>query len=163
MLNPATAEFWVLIAFLIFFGILIWKGVPALIGKSLDQRAAAIRNELDEARRLREEAQQLLADYQRKTREAEDEAKSIVEAAKHEAEVLAAETRKALAEQVERRTKTAEEKIARAEAQALSDVRAAAVDLAVKASEGILRAKLAGEAGTALVDSAIRDLKGKLN
>ena len=163
MLNPAAAEFWVLIAFLIFMGILVWKGVPALIGKALDNRAAGIRAELDDARRLREEAQQLLADYQRKTREAEDEAKSIVEAAKREAENLAAETRKAMAEQVERRTKAAEEKIARAEAQALADVRATAVDLAVKASEGILKAKLAGEAGTSLVDSAIRDLKGKLN
>jgi F-type H+-transporting ATPase subunit b len=163
MLNPAAAEFWVLIAFLIFVGILVWKGVPALIGKALDDRAAAIRAELDDARRLREEAQQLLADYQRKTREAEDEAKSIVEAAKREAESLAAETRKAMAEQVERRTKAAEEKIARAEAQALADVRAAAVDLAVKASEGILKAKLAGEAGAALVDTAIRDIKGKLN
>ncbi len=163
MLNPAAAEFWVLIAFLIFMGILVWKGVPGLIGKALDQRAATIRNELDEARRLREEAQQLLADYQRKTREAEDDAKSIVEAAKREAESLAAETRKAMAEQVERRTKAAEEKIARAEAQALADVRAAAVDLAVKASEGLLKTKLSGEAGAALVDSAIRDLKGKLN
>jgi F-type H+-transporting ATPase subunit b len=163
MLNPATAEFWVLIAFLLFMAILVWKGVPGLIGKALDQRAATIRNELDEARRLREEAQQLLADYQRKTREAEDDAKSIVEAAKREAESLAAETRKAMAEQVERRTKAAEEKIARAEAQALADVRAAAVNLAVKASEGLLKTKLSGEAGSALVDSAIRDLKGKLN
>lgn len=163
MLNPATAEFWVLIAFLIFFGILLWKGVPGLIGKSLDDRAAAIRSELDEARRLREEAQQLLADYQRKTREAEDEAKSIVEAAKREAENVAAETRRALAEHVARRAKAAEEKIARAEAQAVSDVRAAAVDLAVKASESILKAKLAGEAATSLADAAIRDLKGKLN
>jgi F-type H+-transporting ATPase subunit b len=163
MLNPATAEFWVLIAFLLFMAILVWKGVPGLIGKALDQRAATIRNELDEARRLREEAQQLLADYQRKTREAEDDAKSIVEAAKREAESLAAETRKAMAEQVERRTKAAEEKIARAEAQALADVRAAAVNLAVKASEDLLKTKLSGEAGSALVDSAIRDLKGKLN
>lgn len=163
MLNPELPEFWVLISFLLFMAVLIWKGVPGLIGKALDQRAAGIRAELDDARRLREEAQQLLADYQRKTREAEDEAKSIVEAAKREAENLAAETRKALAEQVERRTKSAEEKIARAEAQALADVRAAAVDLAVKASEGLLKAKLTGEAGAALVDSAIRDLKGKLN
>ena len=102
MLNPALPEFWVLISFLLFVGLLVWKGVPGMIGKALDQRANAIRNELDEARRLREEAQQLLADYQRKTREAEDEAKSIVEAAKREAESLATETRKALAEQVER-------------------------------------------------------------
>lgn len=163
MLNPANPEFWVLISFLLFMAVVIWKGVPGLIGKALDQRAAAIRTELDEARRLREEAQQLLADYQRKAREAEDEAKSIVDAARREAEALASETRKALAEQVERRTKSAEEKIARAEAQAVSDVRAAAVNLAVKASEAILKAKIAGEAAVSLADDAIRDLKSKLN
>jgi F-type H+-transporting ATPase subunit b len=163
MFNPAYPEFWVLISFTLFVLVLIWKGVPGLIGKALDKRAAAIRTELDEARRLREEAQQLLADYQRKSREAEDEAKSIVETAKREAERLAADTRKALAEQVERRTKAAEEKIARAEAQAVSDVRAAAVDLAVKASESILKSKIAGDAATSLTDAAIRDLKGKLN
>jgi F-type H+-transporting ATPase subunit b len=163
MLNPELPEFWVLISFLLFMAVLIWKGVPGLIGKALDQRAAGIRAELDDARRLREEAQQLLADYQRKTREAEDEAKSIVETAKREAEMLASETRKALAEQVARRAKAAEEKIARAEAQAVSDVRAAAVDLAVKASESVLKAKLAGEGAASLTDAAIRDLKSKLN
>jgi F-type H+-transporting ATPase subunit b len=163
MLNPELPEFWVMISFLLFALVLIWKGVPGLIGKALDQRAAGIRAELDDARRLREEAQQLLADYQRKTREAEDEAKSIVETAKREAEMLASETRKALAEQVARRAKAAEEKIARAEAQALSDVRAAAVDLAVKASESVLKAKLAGETAVSLTDAAIRDLKSKLN
>jgi F-type H+-transporting ATPase subunit b len=163
MLNPELPEFWVLISFLLFMLVLIWKGVPGLIGKALDKRAAGIRAELDDARRLREEAQQLLADYQRKTREAEDEAKSIVETAKREAEMLASETRKALAEQVARRAKAAEEKIARAEAQAVADVRAAAVDLAVKASESVLKAKLAGEAAASLTEAAIRDLKGKLN
>lgn len=163
MFDPAQPDFWVLISFLLFCGILVWKGVPGLVGKALDKRATVIRTELDEARRLREEAQQLLADYQRKTREAEDEAKSIIEAAKREAENLASETRAALDEQVQRRTKAAEEKIARAEAQALADVRAAAVDLAAKASESILKSKLAGEGGASLVDTAIRDLKGKLN
>ncbi|WP_439542178.1 F0F1 ATP synthase subunit B family protein [Hyphomicrobium sp.] len=163
MLNPAYPEFWVLLSFLLFVGLLIWKGVPGIVGRTLDARANAIRTELDEARRLRDEAQQLLADYQRKAREAEGEAKSIIDAAKREAESLAAETRRALTEQVERRTKAAEEKIARAEAQAISDVRAAAVDLAVKASETILQAKMAGEAGGSLTETAIRDLKGKLN
>jgi len=163
MLNPEYPEFWVLISFLLFVALLIWKGVPGLIGKALDERGAAIRTELDEARRLREEAQQLLADYQRKAREAEDEAKSIIETAKHEAERLAAETRKALAEQVERRTKAAEEKIARAEAQAVSDVRAAAAELAVQASERLLRSKISGDAASSLADASINDLKGKLN
>ena len=163
MLNPAYPEFWVMISFALFMLVLIWKGVPGMIGKALDSRANAIRTELDEARRLREEAQQLLADYQRKAREAEDEAKSIVEAARREAENLATETRKALAEQVDRRTRAAEEKIARAEAQAVSDVRAAAVDLAVRASETILKEKISGGASASLTDAAIRDLKGKLN
>src|SRR6478609_9844198 len=123
--NP---EFWVLIAFLIFAGMLVSMKVPATVGKALDDRAAGIRKDLDDAARLRKEAEQLLTDYQRKAREAEAEAKSIIEAAKREAENLAAETKKALAESIERRTKLAEDKIARAEAQAVSEVRATAVD-----------------------------------
>ena len=107
--------------------------------------------------------QQLLADYQRKAREAGAEAKSIIEAAKREAENLAAETKKALDESIERRTKLAEDKIARAEAQAVSEVRATAVDVAVSAAETLLKAKLAGATATGLVEQSIRDLKGKLN
>lgn len=163
MLNPGYPDFWVLISFILFIGVLIYYGVPGLIGKALDQRATAIRTELDEARRLRDEAQELLADYQRKAREAEDEAKTIVDQARREAEILAADTRKQLAEQVERRTKAAEEKIARAEAQAVSDVRAAAVDLAVAASERVLKSKVTGDTAASLTDAAIRDLKAKLN
>ena len=87
-----TPEFWVAVAFFGFVGLLIYYRVPAMIGKALDDRAEAIRQELDEARRLREEAQELLADYQRKTREAEEEAKAIVEQARREAEALSAET-----------------------------------------------------------------------
>lgn len=158
--NP---EFWVLVAFLIFVGMMVKAGVPALIGKALDDRADAIRKDLDEAARLRKEAEQLLADYQRKAREAEEEAKVIVETAKREAENVAAEARKSLTESLERRTKIAEEKIARAEAQAIGEVRATAVDAAVTAAERILSAKAGGSVGTGLVDQAIRDLKGKLN
>ncbi|HUS98228.1 MAG TPA: ATP F0F1 synthase subunit B, partial [Hyphomicrobiaceae bacterium] len=117
-------ETWVGVAFFIFVGLLIYYGVPKLIGKALDDRADAIRNELDEARRLREEAQSLLADYQKKAREAEDEAQGIIDQARREAEALAAETRNSLQESVVRRGKQAEEKIARAEAQALTEVRA---------------------------------------
>ena len=163
MFDPHHAEFWVLIAFILFVGVLIWKGVPGLIAAMLDARAAAIRTELDEARRLREEAQQLLADYQRKAREAEEEAKVIIEQAQREAQTLAAETRKTLTEQVERRTKSAEEKIARAEAQAVSEVRATAVDLAVAASERILKDRVKGPAADTLTQASIRDLSSKLN
>jgi F-type H+-transporting ATPase subunit b len=163
MFDPQHAEFWVLIAFLLFMGILLYYRVPKMIGASLDKRAETIRNELDEARRLREEAQALLADYQRRSREAEEEAKVIVEQAKREAEALAAETRKALSEQVERRTKVAEEKIARAEAQAVSEVRATAVDVAVAAAEKILKERVTGEAANTLAEQSIRALKGQLN
>jgi F-type H+-transporting ATPase subunit b len=151
-----SAEFWVGISFVAFLLILAYYKVPALIAKALDDRAAAIRKELDEARRLREEAQALLADYQKKHRNAGQEAEAIVEQARHEAQLYAQETRNALAETLERRTRQAEEKIARAEAQALDDVRAAAVDMAIAAAEKVLRENAAGAAGAALIDDTIR-------
>jgi F-type H+-transporting ATPase subunit b len=159
----AMAEFWVAVAFVAFLLILAYYKVPALIAKALDDRADAIRKELDEARRLREEAQSLLADYQRKHRNAGQEAEAIVEQARREAEAFSAETRKALAETVERRRRQAEEKIARAEAQAVEDVRAAAVDMAIAAAERILREKAAGPGGASLIDESIRTIKGRLN
>lgn len=163
MLDPGTAEFWVLVTFLIFMGIVFYLRVPALIAKALDKRADEIKTELDEARRLREEAQQLLADYQRKAREAEQDAKVIVEQARHEAEALAAETKKSLSENLARRTKLAEEKIARAEAQAVSEVRASAVEAAVGAAETILKERVSGNIAKGLIETSIKDLKGKLN
>ena len=163
MLNPQDPVFWTLIAMLMFIGIVMYFKVPAMIGKSLDARADAIRKELDDARRLREEAQQLLADYQRKSREAEEEAKGIIEQAKREAEALATETRRSLAEGLERRTKAAEDKIARAEAQALSEVKSAAVTAAIAAAESILKSKVAGGTATSLIDDSIKGLKGRLN
>ncbi|MDX2308949.1 MAG: F0F1 ATP synthase subunit B [Hyphomicrobium sp.] len=162
-LDPADTYLWIIIALVLFFALLAYLKVPEAIGKSLDQRADGIRKELDDARRMREEAQQLLADYQRRSREAEDEAKQIIAQAKREAEALAAETRKALSETVERRTKAAEEKIARAEAQALGEVKSAAVDAALTAAERILRAKVTGAEVAGLIDQSIRDIKGRLN
>lgn len=159
----ATAEFWVAAAFFGFIGVLVYYNVPSMIAKALDSRADAIRQELDEARRLREEAQQLLSDYQRKRREAEEEANAIIEQAKREAEALAAETRKSLQESLERRTKLAEEKIARAEAQALNEVRAAAVDSAIAAAERIIERKVTPEVNARLVDQSMSELKHKLN
>jgi F-type H+-transporting ATPase subunit b len=163
LLDPADTYFWAILALVIFFGILLYFKVPAAIAKTLDARADNIRKELDDARAMREQAQQLLADYQRRSREAEDEAKEIIAQAKREAETLAAETRRSLAETVERRTKSAQEKIARAEAQALSEVRAAAVDVAVATAEKILKGKLSGAEATGLIETSIRDLKGRLN
>jgi F-type H+-transporting ATPase subunit b len=159
----SLAEFWVAVAFVGFVAILLYYKVPALITKALDERAEAIRKELDEARRVREEAQALLADYQRKHGNVDEEAQAILEQARREAEALADETRASLKETLERRTKLAEEKIARAEAQAMEEVRAAAVDAAIAAAEKILREKMAGSAGAAYIDESIRELKGRLN
>ena len=158
-----TPEFWSAVAFFLFIGLLVYYKVPSQAAKWLDDRADAIRRELDEARRLREEAQQLLADYQIKSREAAEEAKVIIEQARREAEALGAETRKALKETLERRTKLAEDKIARAEAQALGEVRSAAVDAAIAAAERILKTKISAKTGANLIDQSIRDLKGRLS
>jgi len=163
MFDPNDPIFWVLVAFVAFIGLLIYYRAPSAVGKALDDRADAIRKELDEARKLREEAQTLLADYQRKLREAETEASSIIEHAKREAEALAADARKALAEGLERRTKLAQEKIARAELQALSEVRVTAVETALAAAHELLKTRAGGATGEALITQSISDLKGKLN
>ena len=162
-MNTRSAEFWVLVSFVAFVLIVLYYRVPQLIAKALDDRAEAIRKELDEARRLRAEAKSLLDDYRRKHRNAGQEAEAIVDLARREAEALAHETRERLGESLERRTRQAEEKIARAEAQAVDEVRTAAVDLAMAAAEKILREKASGAAGAALIDESIRGLKGRLN
>jgi len=157
------AEFWVAVAFVIFVGILVYVGVPKLLLKALDDRAARVQAELDEARRLKEEAQKLLAEYQGKQRQAETEAAAIIESAKAEAERIAAEAKAKLEEFVARRTKMAETKIAQAEAQAVADVRAAAADAAVSAAEKILTSSVKGKVADDLIARGIGDVKSKLN
>jgi len=159
----AKPEFWVALSFLLFIALLVYYKVPGMIAKALDDRADEIRRELDEARRLREEAQQLLVDYQRKAREAEEEAAAIVDEARRTAEALAAETRTSLKESLERRTRLAEEKIARAESQALAEVRAAAVDTSIAVAQRLLADKLKGDAGQKLVADGIGSVAGRLN
>lgn len=163
MFNPHDPTFWVLISFALFIGLLLYYSVPRMIGSTLDARADAIRSELDEARRLREEAEALLADYKTKALQAETEAKSIIEQAKRDAEALAKQSREALAETVARRAKMAEEKIARAESQAVAEVRASAVGVALTAAEKILKERTTGATATGLIEDSIRNLKGKLN
>jgi F-type H+-transporting ATPase subunit b len=156
-------EFWVAIGFLVFLGLMGWVGVHRTIGKSLDDRAARIKAELDEARRLRNEASALLAEYQRKRQDAEGEAQEIVAGAKAEAERLAIEAKARIEEFVARRTKMAETKIAQAETQAAADVRAAAAEAAVAAAEKILRQETKGELAGRLVARGIEDVGKKLN
>lgn len=156
-------EFWVAVAFVIFVGVLVRLGVPRLLASALDDRAARIKAELDEASRLRQEAQALLAEYQRRRTEADREADAIIVAAKDEAERLATDAKTKVEEFVSRRTKMAETKIAQAEAQALADVRAAAADAAVAAAEKILSETAKGKVGDDLIARGIADLKAKLN
>lgn len=157
------ATFWAFIALVIFLGIVIYLKVPGTLGSALDKRAAKIASDLEDARRLREEAQQLLAEYQRKRKEAEQEAASIVEAAKAEATQLVEEARQKTEEFVRRRSAMAEEKIAQAERDAVNDVRATAVDIATEAARKLLELKVDAKAGADLFKSSLNDLKAKLN
>ena len=157
------AEFWVAIAFLIFVGVLGYFGVHRMLIKGIDGRRDLIKAELDEARRLKAEAEALLAQYRRKQHEAKQEAQAIVAGAKAEAERLAAEAETKLEEFVARRTKMAESKIAQAEAQALADVRSAAAEAAVAAAETILTHTVKDKVADDLISKGIADLKGKLN
>src|SRR3546814_6728751 len=131
MLHDPT--FWVAVAFVVFAGLMVWKArQPVLDG--LDARAERIRAELDEAQRLREEAQKALAEYKRKQRDAAKEAEDLLANAKHEAELLRRQAAEDLKETLARREKAAIEKIAQAETQALQEVRAQAVDIAIAAT-----------------------------
>jgi F-type H+-transporting ATPase subunit b len=156
-------ETWVAIAFLCFLGLLAYVGAHRKIIDALDARQSRIKSELGEALRLREEAQALLAEFERKGREAETEAEGIIAGAKAEAERLASEAKSKAEDFVARRTKMAEAKIAQAEAQALADVRAAAAEAAVAAAEKILSLAAKGKVAEDLLARGIEDLKQKFN
>ena len=157
------APFWALFSLIVFVGLMIYLKVPGQMTGALDRRARSIRDELEQARRLREEAQALLADYQRRAREAEVEAEEIIDQARREAEALAVDARKRMEEYVAGRTKVAEQKIAQAEAQALQEVRALSAEVAISAAETLLSARTKGEAGGALIDKAIGEVRAKLH
>lgn len=156
-------ENWVALAFLCFIGLLIYLGAHRKLIAGIDQRQARIKSELDEARRLREEAQALLAEFERKGRQAETEAEAIIASAKTEAVRLAAEAKARTEDFVARRTKMAEAKIAQAEVQALADVRSAAADAAVAAAEKILAVAAKGKVAEDLLTRGIADIKQKFN
>ena len=156
-------EFWVAVSFFIFVGVVLYFGVHKKIAAVLDARAALIEKELEEARRLRDEAAKVLADYRRKEGETAKEAESIIALAAKEAEIFAAETRKSVKEHFDRRMKLAEEKIARAEADAVREVRSVAVDAAVAAAQTLIAEKLTPDRAEKLVSESIDTLKSKLN
>ena len=160
-LNSATI--WVFFAVLMFLILLGYFGIHKKIAASLDERADKIRTELDEAKSLREEAQALLASYQRKQKEAEEHAESIVKQARHDAEVMATNARKDLAERLERRAAQAEAKIVTAEAQAMAEVKAKAADLALNAAEKLIRSGTRPTDHASLVKDGIAQMGKVLN
>ena len=154
--------FFVAVAFVLFF-IIFGKKLGAAMGAMLDNRAQKISDEIEQATRLREEAQDLLASFEKKQHEALKEAAAIVSAAKEEAERLATEAAQQLESSLKRSEQLAKDRIAQAEAQAIAEVKAQAVSLAMDAAKRILESDLSGKKADALVDKAIQDLDGKLH
>ena len=157
----ADAEFWVLAAAVIFVAA-VWKPARKSVLGSLDERAARIRAELDEARRLRDEAEQLLAQYRQKEREGTAAAEAIIAHAREEAERIAAHSARDLEEALMRRQRLAEERIAQAEQKALDEIRSVAVDVAIGAAREVIVSQIDEERGAALLDAAIAALPQRL-
>jgi F-type H+-transporting ATPase subunit b len=157
-----NAEFWAIVALVIFVGVVIYLRVPRLINNTLDTQIRKIEADLAEAERLRTEAKALLDSYANKRAQAEAEAQGIVTAAREEADRLAKEAATALEALIVRRTRAVEEKIAQAEQQAVAEVRGRSADVAVEAARQILTRQMA-EKGEALIGQAIQDVGAKLN
>ncbi|MCA0257965.1 MAG: F0F1 ATP synthase subunit B [Proteobacteria bacterium] len=157
------ATFFATVGLFLFFALVIFLKVPGKLGKALDERAAKIEAELGEAKRLREEATLLLAEYQKKRKDAEAEAAGIVAAAEREAAALTAEARQKTEEFVTRRNALTEQKIKQAETEAVNAVRAAAVDLAVAAAEKVLSGKADAGVQADLFKSALGEVSARLN
>jgi F-type H+-transporting ATPase subunit b len=155
-------SFYALVALVIFVGLLLYFGVPKIIGKMLDGKIKQIADELEAAKRLREEAAALLVEYEQKRVAAEGEAEGIIAAARDEANRMTAEAQVSLADMLARRTKAVEDKIAQAEAQAIAEVRARSADVAIEAARAVLTDEM-GRKGGQVVDQAIADVSSRLN
>jgi len=157
------AEFWVAVAFLILMGVFGYFGVHRTILRALDHRRDRIQKDLDDARRLKEEAVKLVEEYRARRASAEREAQDIITNAKADAERIASEAKMKMEDFVARRTKTAESKIAQAETQAIADVRAAAAEAAVTAASSIMTQSVKGSVADGLIAKGIQDVRSKLN
>ncbi|HYD72818.1 MAG TPA: ATP F0F1 synthase subunit B [Candidatus Binatia bacterium] len=155
------ATFFAFVAFSIFMIALIMMGVPRMILSALDARSQAIAKELHEARRMREEAEKLLADYQAKRAQAEAEAKTIVDTAKEQAAAVAEETRQSMMAAMARREKQVDDRIANAETKAVDEVRAAAAEAAIAAAERMIRERMNDETQAALIEEGVGEMKRK--
>ena len=154
---------WVLVAFLLVVGLLLWQGVAKKLSGALTSRADGIRGQLDEARGLREEAQSLLADYQKRQRDAEEEAAAIIDQAKADAKALTVEANRKAEASLARRTQAAHDRIARAEAQAIAEVRGEAASLSVAAAREIIESRVDARSKQALTDRAIAEVGQRLS
>jgi F-type H+-transporting ATPase subunit b len=159
----SNTDFVVLIAFLLFLGVLVYYKVPGLLGRKLDERAEGIKSELDEARAIREEAQSLLADFERKQKDVQAQADRIVAQAKDEANEAAKEAKEDIAKSVERRMQAAEDQLASAEARAVRDIRDQAVSVAVAAARDVIAKQMTTEDRNASIDAAIDEVEAKLH
>ena len=157
------ATFIALVGLIIFLALLAYLKVPGMIGRSLDERAANIAKELDEARTLREEAQALLAEYHRKRKEAEKEASEIVASAQREAAALLTEAKAKSEDYIVRRNKLAEQKIAQAESDAVNQVRASAVEIAVAAAGSLIANKMDAKTAGEMFKASLDQVKTNLN
>jgi F-type H+-transporting ATPase subunit b len=157
------ATFYALVALVLFLGIVLYMGVPKKLSQALDDRSAQIAKDLDDAKRLREEAQSLLNEYKQKRVDAEKEAAGIIDQAKREAESLAVETKSKLADMLTRRAKQAEQKISQAQAAAVKDVRNLATDSAITAATKLIAEASTGAKGAALIAESIAAVKSRLN
>lgn len=157
------ATFWVATAFIVFVAVLLYVKVPAMLTKALDERAEKIRKDLEDARQLREEAQALLASYERKQREVQDQADRIVAAAKEEATIAAEQARADLKLSLERRMAAAEEQIDNARSAAIRDVRDQSVTIAIAAARSVIADQMTASEGNQLIESAISEVEAKLH
>ena len=159
----ADAEFWVFVAFVLFFALIFYYRLPQMALKALDERAEAIRNELEEARRKHEEARKLLAEYEAKKQQAEREAEEILKTAREEAEAVAHEIRRQFEELMARKQAAAEERIRLAQENAVRDIRAHVAERALQTAEEKLRAEVKGRTATSLLNEAIDEVAEKLH
>ncbi|KCV81378.1 F0F1 ATP synthase subunit B [Actibacterium atlanticum] len=158
-----NTDFVVLLAFLLFIGVLVYFKVPGMLGGMLDKRADDIRSELEQAKALREEAQTILASYERKQQEVKEQSERIVAHAREEAEAAAVQAKDDLAASIERRLQAAEDQIASAEATAVREVRDRAVAVAVQAASEVITKRISDEKSDALIDDAIAQVGAKLH
>jgi len=162
-LSLSNTDFVVLLAFLLFIGVLVYFKVPGLVAGKLDERSVRIRSELDEARRIREEAQEVLDEYERKRKDALAQADRIVEQAREEARLAGEEAKTEIETSIRRRLQAAEEQIKSAEARAIRDVRDQAIAVATAAAREVIARQMTAEQGDGLIDAGIDQVGSRLH